>query len=97
MRRLLVAGTTVLTFIMAAYAQSAEDSYKGKTITYIVATSPGGGYDTYGRLISRYLGKFLANAKVIVLNVPGAGHIVGADETYVARPTASPSERSIPG
>jgi tripartite-type tricarboxylate transporter receptor subunit TctC len=70
-----------------AQAQSADAFFKNKTLTYIVATSPGGGYDTYGRLIARFMTKQMPQgAKIIVKNVPGAGHIVGADETYVARP-----------
>jgi tripartite-type tricarboxylate transporter receptor subunit TctC len=60
--------------------------FKGKTITYIVATSPGGGYDTYGRLIARYLQKYLTGSRVLVKNVPGAGNIIGANEIYAARP-----------
>ena len=86
MRRLLFAIASVLTLTVAAYAQSAEDFYKGKTVTYIVATAPGGGYDTYGRLLAHYMGKYLSDAKIVVLNVPGAGHIVGTDELYVAKP-----------
>ena len=87
MRKLLLAILPALTLASAqAHAQSAGAFYHGKTVTYIVATAPGGGYDTYGRLIARYLGKYLGDAKVIVQNVPGAGHIVGADELYVARP-----------
>ena len=61
------------------------DMFKGKTITYIVATTPGGGYDTYGRLIARYLQKHLAGSRVLVKNVPGAGNIIGANEIYAAR------------
>jgi tripartite-type tricarboxylate transporter receptor subunit TctC len=60
--------------------------FRGKTITYIVATSPGGGYDSYGRLIARYLQKYLAGSRVVVRNVPGAGHIVGANTIYAAKP-----------
>ena len=29
----------------AAQAQTGADFYKGKTVTYIVSTAPGGGYD----------------------------------------------------
>ena len=36
---------------LAPGAAQAQDFYDGKTITYIVATEPGGGYDTYARLI----------------------------------------------
>ncbi len=60
--------------------------FRDKTITYIVATTPGGGYDTYGRLISRYLQKHLAGSRVLVKNVPGAGNIIGANAIYAARP-----------
>lgn len=60
--------------------------YKGKIVTYIVATKPGGGYDTYARLVGKYLQKHLPGSTVIVKNVPGAGHIIGANETYTAKP-----------
>lgn len=86
MRKLLVAGALVLGFATAAHAQSAEDFYKGKTVTYIVATKPGGGYDDYARLIARDLGKYLSNATVVVENMPGAGHVVGADQLYISKP-----------
>jgi tripartite-type tricarboxylate transporter receptor subunit TctC len=66
--------------------ESAQQFYKGKTITYIVATAPGGGYDTYGRLVARYMNKYLPDSKIIVRNVPGAGHVIGANTIYAARP-----------
>ena len=67
-------------------AESAQDFYKGKTITYIVATSPGGGYDSYGRLVARYMNKYLPGSKIIIRNLPGAGHVIGANTIYAARP-----------
>ena len=73
-------------FAAPAGAQSAADFFKGKTMNYIVATSPGGGYDTYGRLIGKYLTKHLGLDKVVVRNLPGAGHIVGANTLYAAKP-----------
>jgi putative tricarboxylic transport membrane protein len=65
---------------------AAEAFFRGKTITYIVATSPGGGYDTYGRLVARYMSKYLPGTKIIVRNLPGAGHVIGADTIYAAKP-----------
>ena len=62
------------------------NQFRGKTITYIVSTGPCGGYDTYGRLIARYLQKHLPGSRVVVRNVPGAGHIVGANTIYAAKP-----------
>ncbi len=56
------------------------DFYKGKTITIIVRSGPGGGYDQYGRLIGNHIGKHIpGNPKVIVQNMPGAGGIVAAN------------------
>jgi tripartite-type tricarboxylate transporter receptor subunit TctC len=55
-------------------------------ITYIVATAPGGGYDTYGRLVARYMQKYMPGTKIIIRNVPGAGHVVGANTIYAAKP-----------
>ena len=36
------------------------DFFKGKTVTYIVSTAPGGGYDLYGRLIAEYMQRISA-------------------------------------
>lgn len=62
------------------------DFFNGKTVTFIVATKPGGGYDAYARLVQPYLQKYLPGSTVIVKNVPGAGHIIGANEVYAAKP-----------
>jgi Tripartite tricarboxylate transporter family receptor len=78
---LLLAGSP-----LARAAESAEAFYKGKTITYIVATAPGGGYDTYARLVARYMNKYLPDSKIIIRNIPGAGHVVGANTIYAAKP-----------
>ena len=65
-----------------------EPFYKGKTIRIIVATSAGGGFDTYTRTIARYLGKHVPGQPAIVVeNMPGAGHLIGANHMYkVAKP-----------
>ena len=70
----------------AAAAQSGVDFYKGKTVTYIVATAPGGGYDTYGRLVAEYMQKYLPGSTIIVKNMPGAGHLIGANALYSSKP-----------
>jgi len=71
---------------MAALAQ--ESFYKGKTIRMVVATSAGGGFDTYTRTLVRHLGKFIpGHPSFIVENMPGAGHLIGATHIYkVAKP-----------
>lgn len=65
---------------------NAAEFYRGKDITYIVATSPGGGYDTYARLIARFMEKHLGASRIVVRNVPGAGHLVGANTLWASDP-----------
>src|ERR687898_1689453 len=70
----------------AAQAQTGADFYKGKTVTYIVSTAPGGGFDLYGRLISEYMQKYLPGSTFVVKNVPGAGHLIGTNTIYSSKP-----------
>src|SRR6201988_1761839 len=75
-----------LGFASVALAQSEADFFKGKTVNYIVATAPGGGYDTYGRLVAEYMQKYLPGSTFVVKNMPGAGHLVGTNALYAAKP-----------
>lgn len=62
-----------------AQAQDPAAFYKGKTVTIIIGASPGGGYDTYGRLVTRHIGRHIpGNPAVAPSNMPGAGSIVAA-------------------
>ena len=69
-----------------AQGQTGAEFYKDKTVNYIVATAPGGGYDTYARLITEYMQRYLPGSTFVVRNVPGAGHIVGANTIYASKP-----------
>ncbi len=52
----------------------AEAHFNGKRIVLNVGFSPGGGYDTYARLMGRYLPKYLpGDPSFVVRNIPGAG------------------------
>lgn len=54
----------------------AADFYKGKMITIVVGFSPAGGFDTYARNLSRYIGNHIpGHPTVIVQNMPGAGSL----------------------
>jgi tripartite-type tricarboxylate transporter receptor subunit TctC len=70
--------------IGTAPAQAADGAayYKDKTVKYIVATSPGGGYDYYGRLFAKYMQKYLPGSTFVVVNKPGGGHKIGANLIY---------------
>ncbi len=87
-RLILAAGAATAIAMTAApsHAQTGADFYKGKTVTYIVATAPGGGYDLYGRLIAEYMQRYLPGSTFVVKNVPGAGHLIGANTIYASKP-----------
>ena len=58
-----------------------------KDITFIVPVSPGGGFDTYARMLGPYLKKHLpGQPNVIIKNVPGGEWRVGIMEMYKATP-----------
>src|SRR4051794_34846356 len=62
--------------------------YQGRTIRIIVGFTPGGVYDQYARILSRYMGKYIpGNPNLIVQNMPGAGSIIATNYVAsVARP-----------
>ena len=51
----------------------------------VVGYGPGGGYDTYARLIAPYIAHALG-ANVVVENQPGAGGLTALDRVYHAEP-----------
>ena len=77
-----------------AAAQSVEQFYRGKTVTIVVGSTPGGGYDAYARLLGRHFSKHIPGSpSVVVSNMPGGGSEIAAgyvanvapkDGTYIA-------------
>src|SRR6266540_3943800 len=64
------------------------DFYRGKVIRILVGFSAGGGFDTYARTLSRYMGKYIpGNPSIFVENMTGAGSLISANHVYrVAKP-----------
>jgi tripartite-type tricarboxylate transporter receptor subunit TctC len=80
----------------AALAQSgeAENFYRGRSISMIIGFGVGGGYDLYGRLISRFMGKYLpGNPGIIPQNMTGAGSLRAVNYLY----SIAPKEGSVIG
>jgi tripartite-type tricarboxylate transporter receptor subunit TctC len=72
---------------MSAQAAGVEDFYKGKTVSLIIGYSAGGGYDLYGRLVARYISKYIPGRPTIVpQNLTGAGSLRAASFLYAAAP-----------
>jgi tripartite-type tricarboxylate transporter receptor subunit TctC len=85
-KQVFLALLAILIVFVSATQGDAKPFYEGKVIKIIVATKPGGGYDYWARLIGTYMEKHLSGSTIIVKNVPGAGHVIGTNATYMAKP-----------
>ena len=72
--RLLAASLALsLVPLASATADPVADFYRGKTLTMVVATSPGGDYDLRARLLARHMSRHLPGEPAIIArNMPGA-------------------------
>src|ERR1700704_650824 len=73
-----VVGATVSAMFLAATVATAiadpvTEFYKGRTISLIIASGEGGGYDISGRLTAEFLSKYIpGHPAIIARNMPGA-------------------------
>ena len=70
-------------FVWTPMAGSAE-FYKGKTLFLLVGSAPGGGFDTYARVLARNLPRFIPGEPTIVVKNRGggAGNLLTANAVY---------------
>lgn len=67
----------------SAAADTVSDFYSGKTISMIVASGPGGGYDLYARTLVRHYPRLIpGNPNIVIQYLPGGGGIVAANNVY---------------
>jgi tripartite-type tricarboxylate transporter receptor subunit TctC len=64
--------------VLATMPAQAEDAvaqfFHGRQLNLYIGSTPGGGYDSYARLIARHLGEHIpGNPTVVPVNMPGAG------------------------
>jgi tripartite-type tricarboxylate transporter receptor subunit TctC len=70
-----------------ASAQGADDFFKGRQIEFISAGEAGTTFDTWSRLLARYMPKYIPGApNIIVRNMPGSGHIKAAGYIFEIAP-----------
>jgi tripartite-type tricarboxylate transporter receptor subunit TctC len=66
-----------------AHAQTAEEFYRGKSITMLVGSGAGGGYDTYARIFARHMSRHIpGNPTIIAKNMPAAAGLAAASVLY---------------
>jgi len=74
-----------------------EQFYSGKTVRVIVGFTPGGFYDRWARLLSRYMPKYIPGApNFVVQNMPGASSVIAANYVFnVAKSDGRSEERRV--
>lgn len=87
--RLAAAGSALLCIAAmpaSALAQGAPD-LAGRTVNVLIGFGTGSGYDTWGRLVARNIGRHLpGKPNVIAQNMPGAGSFVAINNIYTVAP-----------
>jgi tripartite-type tricarboxylate transporter receptor subunit TctC len=72
----------------------AGPSLAGKNVQMLIGFGAGGGYDLWGRVVARHIGKHLpGNPTVVPQNMPGAGSFVAANNIY----NLAPKDGSVMG
>jgi tripartite-type tricarboxylate transporter receptor subunit TctC len=83
---------TALAIATPAAAQA--PSLAGKTVTMLIGFGPGGGYDAWGRVLARHIGRHLPGTpNVVPQNMPGGGSFNAANHIY----TIAPKDGSVLG
>ena len=87
-RRLLALSIVAILIVAGRDGARAQSFYEGKTLRLIVGFAPGGGFDTYARVLSRHMGRHIpGNPTIVVENMTGAGSLISANHLYrVAKP-----------
>ena len=83
--RTLCACLALAASLALAAPGSAQETefYRGKTVSVLMGTGPGGSYDLYGRTIAEHLGRHIpGNPTVIVEHMPGAGGVIAGNHIY---------------
>jgi tripartite-type tricarboxylate transporter receptor subunit TctC len=83
----LFACAAAFTATSAGAADPLADFYKDKQMRIVIHNAPGGGYDTYARLLARHITRHIPGSPTIVpTNMPGAGGIKAANYVYSQAP-----------
>ena len=83
----LAAAAAIGAGLMPSADAPAQDFYAGKTISMSTHSTAGAGYDTYLRLLSRHMGKYVpGRPSFVVINQPGAGGLTAVNFAARAAP-----------
>jgi tripartite-type tricarboxylate transporter receptor subunit TctC len=84
-----------IALVLAAFAlatpalsqNSVADFYRGKTLSMVIPSSPGGDYDLRARMVAQYMSRHIpGNPTIVPRNMPGGGGITAANWLQVQAP-----------
>ena len=90
------AALAALTALAAApaMADALADHYRDKRVRMVIGYTTGGGYDSYARVLARFIGKHIPGQPVVISqNMPGAGSLLATN--WIAN--AAPRDGTIIG
>jgi tripartite-type tricarboxylate transporter receptor subunit TctC len=65
-----------ITLAIPARAQSVADFYRERLVQVLIGVTAGAGYDLYGRILARHMGRHIpGNPTLVPQNMPGAGSL----------------------
>jgi tripartite-type tricarboxylate transporter receptor subunit TctC len=72
---------------LAVTPATAQEFYRGRTLTILVGFTPGGGFDVNARLLARHIGRHIpGNPSIVVQNMPGAAGLNSVQYLDTAAP-----------
>jgi tripartite-type tricarboxylate transporter receptor subunit TctC len=81
--RIALVAAVILLWPNAASAQTVEAFYRSRSITMLIGSGAGGGYDTYARIFARHMAKHIpGNPTIIAKNMPAAAGLAAAGTLY---------------
>jgi len=73
-RPIVLSASLAASTAFAAIPAAAQDFFAGRSIELLIGAPPGGGYDIYGRVVARHIGRHIpGNPNIVPKNMPGAG------------------------
>jgi tripartite-type tricarboxylate transporter receptor subunit TctC len=86
-QKIVTAVLIVMATLAGALHAPAQGDLAGKSVQMIIGFGAGGGYDLWGRVVGRHIGRHLpGNPTVVPQNMPGAGSYVAASYMYNIAP-----------
>lgn len=87
-RSLIVASAMIVSAAAGALGSEADFYANNNRINVIIGFTPGGGVDTYGRLLSRHLGRHIpGNPNLVPQNMPGGAGMTAVRALDTTQPT----------